>query len=136
MHWYLADREANRTGADMALLLDQDGNVTETSSGNLFVACGSVLHTPMERTTLPGISQQFVIGLAAQLGLEVNRTNLRPEFLTGSCDEVFLTSSTYCVAPVTRIDGKAIGDGTAGPVVRRLWKAWADVVGIDFANRG
>lgn len=136
MHWYLADREAFARGGDMAVLLDQDGYVTETSSGNLFVVTENTLRTPLERTTLPGISQRFVMELAERSGFEVRRTNISPDYVARYASEAFLTSSTYCIAPVTSLNAKPIGEGTVGPVVRRLWDAWAEVVGIDFASRG
>src|SRR5712691_7242585 len=71
MHYYLADQEAHLVDPDaMALLLDLDGNVTETSGANFLIVENGKIISPTLRNTLPGISRQTVIELAAELGID------------------------------------------------------------------
>jgi len=135
LHWRLADAEARRIDPTaMALLLDERGCLTETNSGNLFVLRGDRLLTPRRETTLAGISQAFVLELAATAGLETARADLRPDDLAGA-DEAWLSSTTYCLAPVTRVDGRPVGSGVPGPVWRAMVARWSNAVGIDILSQ-
>lgn len=120
-----------------ALLLDQQGFVTETSTGNLFVVREGRLLTPREETTLPGISQRHVIGLAERQSLTVQRADLTPEDVAAA-DEVFLTSSTCCIMPVRSINGQPIGRtpvSVPGPITLSLSELWCADMGLDFRNQ-
>lgn len=132
LHWYLADREAaDRQPGSMALLLDQQEFVTETSSGNLFVVREGTLCTPRAESTLPGIAQAYVMQLAQRLGIPVQRADLTVADVT-TAEEAFLTSSTYCILPVSRLNGERIGHAVPGPATRRLTSTWSDEMGLDF----
>jgi branched-chain amino acid aminotransferase len=52
-----------------------------------------------------------------------------------NASEAFLASTPYCLLPVTRINGVPIADGQAGPIYRRLLKAWSELVGLDIAGQ-
>ena len=135
MHYYLADREAKLVdpGAS-ALLLDLDGNVTETIAANfLFVDRGTIV-SPTTRNTLPGISRATVIELAAQLGIDFIERDCQT-YQAVNADEAFLTSTPYCLMPVTKINGIPIGDGKPGPIFRRLLEAWDKLVGLDIEQQ-
>jgi branched-chain amino acid aminotransferase len=132
MHYYLADREARLVDPDAsALLLDLEGNVTETSAANyLFVERGTIV-SPPTRNTLPGVSRATVIELAAKLGIGfVERESQIYHAI--NADEAFLASTPYCLMPVTKINGIPIGDGKPGPIFRRLLSAWSQLVGVDI----
>ncbi len=143
MHYYLADREAarRRPGA-RALLLDQNGFVSEASTANIVLyRRGEGLISPPSDTILAGISVGVLRELADELKITWNERPLRPEDVYRS-DEVFLTSTSPCLLPVTVCDGHDIGDGRPGPVGRRLLDEWGRRVNIDivaqarrFANR-
>ena len=133
LHWYLADREARTIDpAAVALLQNTDGHLTETNSGNFFVVSKGRIRTACESDTLPGISQQFVKELARELAIpyEVGDITLSSAF---QADEAFLTSTTYCLLPVTRFNQRAIGTGAPGPVTRELLQRWSEQVGLDIA---
>ena len=135
LHWYLADKLARETQpGSMALLLDNHGCVTETSSGNLFVVQNGDVITPTERATLPGISQQVVLDLCGEIGIPSRRADLTPNDVT-SANEAFLTSSTYCIVPVAALNGQPIGTAVPGPVTERLLAAWSDRIGVDIAGQ-
>jgi branched-chain amino acid aminotransferase len=143
MHYYLADQEAaRRQPGARAVLLDQQGYIGEASTANVvayFADRGLV--TPRIEGVLPGISQQVLFELADEAGLSRTEADLLPaEF--AAADELFITSTSICLQPIVRVDGKTIGAGAPGPVYRKLLTAWSDKVGVDvpaqarqFANR-
>lgn len=117
----LALRQAHEQGADDAILCNAEGEVAEGSTSNLFLVADGRVHTPsLASGLLAGITRELVIRLLdARLGLQtVERTVLIEEL--AQADELFLTSSIRGVMPVTRVDGVAVGDGTAGPLTRRV----------------
>lgn len=132
----LALEEAQANGADDALLLDQNGLVTETSGANLFIVRDGELLTPPLSCVLDGITRDTVIGLATEAGLCVSERQLtRDEVYVA--DEMFLTGTASEVTPVLRVDGRPIGDGAPGPVTERLRDAYcASVRGHGRDHRG
>jgi branched-chain amino acid aminotransferase len=133
MHYYLADRRAAMAepGA-RALLLDTQGFVTEASTANImtFGAADGLLAPPFHKV-LQGISMAQVNELAGKLGIRSSQRDLRPRDVA-SAEEVLLTSTPMCLLPVTRFNGRAIGDGVPGAVFRRILAAWSEMVGIDI----
>ncbi len=134
MHYHLADQEARRRDPrSRALLLDQEGFLSEASTANLLVWRGDegLLASPVEKI-LPGISMDTLFRLAADLGLPHGHRELAPADLF-TAEEAFLCSTSPCLLPVARVDGKPIGSGTPGPVFARLLAAWSERVGVDIA---
>lgn len=129
LHWHIADAQAGRVEAGAkALLLDADGFVTENATGNLFVVTpdGRRILTPRRSTTLDGISRAFAVTL---LPRAVEEADLRADEVAAA-SEAFVTSSVYCVQPVTRLNGVRM---EVGPVYRKLLRDWSDRVGVDIA---
>lgn len=135
MHFYLADREARALdpGAT-ALLLDLAGHVTETATANFLMIEGGALVSPDRRHILPGISRAVVLDLAGKLSLPVVERAISI-VEAQNADEAFLTSTPYCMLPVTRINGVALGAGRPGPLFRRLLAAWSRAVGLDIEKQ-
>jgi branched-chain amino acid aminotransferase len=132
MHYYLADQEARLVDPEAAaLLLDLEGNVTETSGANFLIVERGTIVSPTTRNTLPGISRATVIELAARLGIPFEQRDLQL-FNCVNADEAFTTSTPYCIMPVTRINRIPVGDGKPGPVFRRLIEAWSGEAGLDI----
>jgi branched-subunit amino acid aminotransferase/4-amino-4-deoxychorismate lyase len=135
MHYYLAEKEAQMVDPEAsALLLDLDGNVTETNAANFLMAERGVLASPTPANTLPGISRATVIELAGQLGIPFVERDIQV-FSALNADEALLTSTPFCLMPVTRINGVPIGDGKPGPIYRRLIEAWSRRVGVDIEQQ-
>ncbi len=135
LHWYLADREAHAIDpAAVALLQNADGHLTETNSGNFFIVTGGTIRTAREADSLPGISQQFVRELAMELAIpyEVGDITLTAAL---AAEEAFVTSTTYCVLPVTRLNRQAIGTGSPGSVTLALLRRWSEQVGLDIVEQ-
>jgi branched-chain amino acid aminotransferase len=135
MHYYLAEKEVQRTDPEAsALLLDLAGHVTETNSGNFLMIERGVLVSPTLDNTLPGISRATVLELAGELGIPFIERDI-PVSAAQKADEAFLSSTSYCLMPVTKINGMPIGNGRPGPVRRRLLTAWSQRVGLDIERQ-
>jgi branched-subunit amino acid aminotransferase/4-amino-4-deoxychorismate lyase len=134
MHYYLADREAaRREPGARAVLLDEQGHVTEASTANVFLYSREhELAAPPAGSVLPGISASVVLRLAAEAGIPAATRPLTPEDLAVA-DEVLLTSTPWCLLPVTRFEGRPAGRGVPGPVFQRLLSGWSELVGLDIS---
>jgi branched-chain amino acid aminotransferase len=119
---------AHDEGADEALFLDTEGHLSEASASNIFICSdGALVTPPLSCGVLPGITRQTIIELAAMLGVQVSERPVDSHELAGA-DEAFLTSSLRGVAPLVRVDGRAIGTGTVGPLTRELLRTYGELV--------
>lgn len=135
MHFYLADLEARRIDPEAsALLLDLDGNVTETSTANFSIVERGTIVSPTTVNTLPGVSRAMVLELAGKLDIPFVERDLQV-YNVMNADEAFLTSTSYCLMPVTKINGMPVGDGKPGAMTRRLLAAWSAEVGLDIEKQ-
>jgi branched-chain amino acid aminotransferase len=97
----LAKLEAERAGADEALLLNESGRIAEFSASNIFIIKDAILVTPpIKDGALPGVTRAAVLELAKKLKIATRQKSLAPEFLD-TADEVFATNSLIEIAPVT-----------------------------------
>lgn len=120
----MAAQEALRVGADEALMRNHDGFVVECSQCNFFIVKDGVVRTPpLDDGLLPGITRQFVIEIARELGLAVEETAILPVDAQ-SADEAFVTGTTREITPVTKIDDANVAGGTPGPITRKLMAAF------------
>jgi branched-chain amino acid aminotransferase len=121
--------DAVRSGFDEALVLTQDGHLSEGSAENVFIVRDDVLITPpVTDNILEGITRRTVMTLAQEeLGLRVLERSIdRSEIYI--CDEIFLTGTAAQVTAVTRVDHRPIGEGVMGPVTSQLRKLYAAIV--------
>src|SRR5574340_136886 len=102
-------------------ILFRDGFLTEGAASNVFlVKNGVLLAPPKNHLMLPGITYDVVLELAQRHGLPAQVRDIRDEEVRGA-DELWLTSSTREVLPITRLDGAPIGDGRPGPIYARMY---------------
>jgi len=135
MHYYLADQQARLVDRESAaLLLDLEGNVTETGAANFLIVEDGTIVSPSLRNTLPGVSRATVIELAEKLGIPFAVRDFQV-FDAVNADEAFLASTPYCLMSVTKINGTRVGTGKPGAIYGRLVKAWSDLVGLDVAQQ-
>jgi branched-chain amino acid aminotransferase len=126
----LALMQANTWGADEALMLDTNGNVSEGSADNVFVYRKGAVYTPPVINNLPGITRGVVIDILEDLGYRVKEENLGlAEVLTA--DEVFLSGTAAEVAPVAEIDGREIGNGEPGQLALKVKEEFQKLTGIE-----
>ena len=115
----LAKIQANAAGADDALMLDLRGFVAETNATHVFIVQDRRVLTPQLPACPEGVTRAAVLGLCAANGIahEVRDLSLTEVY---RADEMFCTGTMGEIAAVTRVDGRAIGDGRPGPVTGRL----------------
>lgn len=134
LHYYLADREAAAHDPPArALLLDASGYITETATANVLVYRRSEgLLSPRYDSILRGASLSYVQKIGRNVeGVPMTERVLTPDDVAAA-DEVLLTSTPYCILPVTRFNDRPVGDGRPGPMYRRLLAAWSKSTGVDI----
>lgn len=120
-HWMdltLGQLEAYDAGCDTEVLVDSEGHITEGPGFNVFVVKGGRISTP-EGGVFDGMTRRTVIEMAADLQNPVTERLVAITELS-EADEVFLSSTAGGIIPVTRIDGKPLGDGKPGRLTRRM----------------
>jgi len=123
----LALREAIDSGAEEALLLDNEGYVAEGSGENIFLVRGDRIYTPDLTSCLDGITRATVFSLAAELGYTIEERRItRDEVYIA--DEAFFTGTAAEVVPIRSLDGREIGEGRRGPVTEKLQAMYFDAV--------
>ena len=132
---FLSKRDADRIdkGA-FALMLDTEGFIAEGTGANIFFVLDGVLYTPKTRNILGGISRQYVIRLAAQLKLKIMEEDITL-YEAYNAEEAFWTTSSYCILPISVIDGRRIGTKYPGAAAAKLLAAWSKNVGVDIVGQ-
>ncbi len=123
----MAKFEAVEAGYDEALLRDDQGYIAEASGACFFMVRDGKLISPPSDNTLESITQQTVIDLATDMGIEVIRRRITREEIY-ICDECFLTGTAAEVTPVREVDARIIGCGSRGTITEKLQTAYFDVV--------
>jgi branched-chain amino acid aminotransferase len=124
----LAKREAKLAGYDEAILLDTQGYVSEGSGENIFVARKGVLYTPdLASSILEGITRDTVLAIARELDIPVVEGRITRDQLW-LADEVFFTGTAAEVTPVREVDNRTIGEGTVGPITKKIQARFFEIV--------
>jgi branched-chain amino acid aminotransferase len=118
--------EANIKGGDEAIFLDDAGTISEGSGDNIFIVKDGNISTPPTLNNLRGITRQAIIDIAQMQGNPVRETPLGL-FDIYTADEVFVTGTAAEIGPVTKIDGRIIGNGKPGTVTIELMKKFMDM---------
>ncbi len=120
----MAKIEGLQAGCIEALMLNHKGEVAECTGDNIFIVKRGVLMTPpKDAGILEGITRNAILDIAKELGITAfEQTMTRHDLFVA--DECFLTGSAAEVIPVVTIDGRPIGDGSVGPVTKRLLEAF------------
>jgi branched-chain amino acid aminotransferase len=124
----LAKTEAEESGFDEAIVLTDDGHVSEGSAANIFlVRDGKLITPPATDNILEGIVRASVLRIAAdeKIPVEIRRVD-RTELY--QMDEVFLCGTGVQVSAITNIDHRPVGDGQIGPLVRRISRIYFEAV--------
>jgi branched-chain amino acid aminotransferase len=131
----LAKREALTTGYQEAILLDAQGYVSEASGENIFVVRdGKIVTPPMGSSILGGITRDTMITIIQEMGLGLTERLISRDELY-IADEVFMCGTAAEVTPVREIDARKIGEGTRGPITKRVQDRYFQVVrGVEVPN--
>ena len=130
LHWWLADRDANKLEpGSRALLLDSQGRITETSTACFYaVVDGSILTA--RRNVLDSMSRRLVAELAEKCGIRFEQTDILPEQIP-QFEEAFVSSTPVGIFTVSSINGMEIGTSSATNSVSQLRTQWEQLTGID-----
>lgn len=135
LSYTIADAEARLVDPDaQCVLLDINGYVSENKGGNIFAVINGEVCTPTTENCLAGVSRQTVLDLAQAAGIPNRECRLQMYDLY-SADEVFFTSTPYCMMPASRFNGLPVGDGQVGLVTKQLLQAWSELAGMDIVGQ-
>ena len=110
------------------IALDQMGFLSEGSGQNLFLVRDGLITTPpLAAATLPGITRDVVMKLAADLGMTV-KEELQPREALYIADEVFFTGTAAEITPIRSVDKITIGSGKRGPVTEAIQRRFFDII--------
>jgi branched-chain amino acid aminotransferase len=136
LHYMMANIQTSEFSGEnnWPLLLDPDNFVAEGSGDNFFIVKDNELYTPEPRNILVGISRNYILELAEELGIVSHETNLEVKDVEDA-DEAFMTATPFCMLPVTSIHSNDIGDGERGPIFDKLLNKWSTNVGINIEKQ-
>tara|TARA_Y100000356_G_C11260806_1_gene293350 strand:- start:3210 stop:4175 length:966 start_codon:yes stop_codon:yes gene_type:complete len=136
IHYLMANIEASKfKGKDnWALLLDDDGFISEGTGDNFFIVKNGEIITPEGRNILRGISRDYIFEICNELNIKCIEKNIdKYDVLTA--DEAFMTGTPFCMLPVTKLNNQKIGDGKVGKVFSILLEKWSKNVGINIKKQ-
>ncbi|MDH5775108.1 MAG: aminotransferase class IV, partial [Nitrospirota bacterium] len=120
----LAKQEAVRIGADDALMLNMDRELTECTASNIFFVKHQCLYTPAVACgILQGVTRDVVLELAVEQGMSVEEGHYTIEELF-QADECFITNTGLEIMPVSKVGDYQIGRGKGGPQTSALLRAF------------
>ena len=135
LNFALAELEATDIDPDAyPVLLDMDGNITESIGANFCIVTDGVLRTSDDRSVLQGVSRMTLLELAEQLGIPTSIENLQP-YDVYTADEAFICSTPYCLLPMGRVDNRELEEEVPGPITKQLLAAWSEAVGVDIVDQ-
>ncbi len=117
-------------GASEAILVDEAGRITEGAGSAFFAVDGSekiLMTRPLGPEILPSITRAIVTQIAQNIGLTVVQKAQRPA-QAAACDELFLAVTTKDIVPITRFEGRPVGNGNVGEVTGKLMAEFAAFV--------
>jgi aminodeoxychorismate lyase len=121
----MARAEAAEKGADEALLINTNGEVAETTSGNLFwIYQDKICTVPTGRGVLPGITRAIVLEICQTMGLQTNKRVIKPEALRNSAG-IFVTQSAFGIVPISTLDGEPVAPS---PLVDQVSSAYNELL--------
>lgn len=130
----LAKQESVSAGYDEAIMLNEQGTISEGSGMNLFTVSDGVVYTPpVSSGILEGITRNSVMELLRTEDIEVHEVDLARGSLY-TADEVFLTGTAAEVTPIREIDGRTVGKGEPGPVTRKAQDLFSAAVAGKLEN--
>ena len=127
----LARQSAKAKGAFEAWLVDKDGFVTEGAATNAWIVdqAGKVVTRDLSRAILPGVTRRIILEAIEAAGMAVEERKFTVAEAQ-KAKEAFLSSATGAGVPVVAIDGVRVGDGTPGPLTRRIYALYAEKAGL------
>ncbi|MEE9568562.1 MAG: aminotransferase class IV, partial [Candidatus Binatia bacterium] len=116
------------------LMLDIDGNISESNAHNFFLVSNRRICTPTKKNVLGGITRETISSIAGELGIEVVEGEFTP-YDVYNADEAFLASTSPTIVPVKSLNGVGIGKEVPGPITLRVIEAWNKLVKVDIVSQ-
>ncbi len=130
----MALKQAREKGAYDAVMLNENGYVTESSTANIWIVLGDrIITPPVDAGLLGGITRQTLMRIGIEKGFNIREQNFTADTLC-SADEVFITSSTREVLPVTMINEQTIGTGKPGKITTALHKLYKEFINENISK--
>lgn len=124
----LAIAEARKLGASDAIMLNTQGFVTEGTTNNVhMVKDGEIWTAPLSVGILAGITRDWIFQICASEGIKIQERLFTANDLR-QADELFLSSATKEVMPITKLNNQPVGSGKPGPTTYRLHKALLKII--------
>lgn len=117
-----------------SLLYDQQGYVAEGPGFAVMVLVNGAIFIPRLHYALPSISRDFILQLAIARGLSVHVMDMDRSILC-EASEIWITATPFCVLPVTKVDGRVVGNGTPGSFYHVLLKDWSQKVKVNIPEQ-
>ncbi len=132
----LADLEAKAHDPEAwGITLDMNGNLCEGVGNNVFLIKDGIIFTPREQYVLAGLSRATAIDLAQNMGYELRVMDL-DIYDAYNADEMFLTSTSLCICPVSSVNGQAMGEeNIPGPITQKLMDGFSSLVKCDYVKQ-
>jgi D-alanine transaminase len=109
-------------------LLIRNNKLTEGSASNVFTVKNNIIHTPkLSNELLPGVTRDLLIDLIKNNNMRINESDISQEDLLAS-DEVWCSSSTNAVVPITMVDKHQIGSGEVGNISLQIYDITKDFI--------
>ena len=137
LFYLMANIEASQFAGEnnWALLLDEDGFISEGTGDNFFIIKGNNVITPMGRNILKGISRQYILDeLCEALNLTPIEKDIEP-YDVYEADEAFMTGTPFCMLPVTSLNSLKIGNGEVGKVFHKIINLWGQKTETNIINQ-
>ncbi|HEX3951959.1 MAG TPA: aminotransferase class IV [Stellaceae bacterium] len=135
MNHVMAEFEAKSVDPEaFALMLDTDGLVAEASFANIFFVRDGRVFTPRSKNILLGIMRENVMETAPQANVDIVEGDFSPYDLY-LAEEIFITTTSFSILPVGKVNGRDVSGGVPGPVTSRLMSAWSRSIGVDFVDQ-
>jgi D-alanine transaminase len=117
--------KAKQQGAKEAILI-RDGYITEGAASNVFICKNNEIFTPPKNNNvLPGITRDLVVEILADHKMAYSETTITGEELLNA-DEIWITSSTWEIVPVTQLNNMPVGTGEVGPLWQTVNKLYQE----------
>lgn len=134
LHEVIALIQATAAGADEALMLDTTGAVATCNATNFFIVTAGEVWTSTGHANLHGITRGAVIEVARSAGIPMHEKPFSLSDVYGA-DEAFVTGTFGGLTPVVEIDSRPVGDGTQGPMTRRLRELYEELIAADLSRQ-
>lgn len=118
----------------LPLISNAQGHITECRGANFMFVTDGRIKLPDRSNVLPGVSMQTVLEIADYLGIGVDE-GLYNQGRLYDADEAFVSSTRYCLLPVTTINGYPLGDSVPGELTNKITARWKELVGVDFVQQ-